>query len=79
VARKAEDGVFGAKGGGVLILGGKASRKNVIKRPAETMRYLTVKEIDVFLEQDKKGYALRAEFVKDAVRRLLDCYSDEGA
>jgi len=32
-----------------------------------------VREIDVFLEEDKNlGYISRAEFVKDAVRRLLD-------
>jgi metal-responsive CopG/Arc/MetJ family transcriptional regulator len=67
----------------------------MIKRPAETMSYLTVKrkgyvtvklrkelaqEIDAFLDgTGQKGYASRAEFVKDAVRRLLDCYSDERA
>jgi hypothetical protein len=38
------------EGEGVSILAGKTSRKNMIKKPAETMRYLTVKEIDAFLE-----------------------------
>jgi metal-responsive CopG/Arc/MetJ family transcriptional regulator len=31
-----------------------------------------LKEIDTFIASGKRGYTSRAEFVKDAVRRMLD-------